>query len=235
VQKVALITGTGSGIGKAFAELLLSKNYIVYGYSRTNYIQHANFIFTAIDLSNLESVKELQFPKCKSEDILLVNNAATIGEAMPLHLKKDATIINDYNLNIIAPTLLCSKFMNSYADTQKLIINIGSGAANNAIASWNTYCPTKSALDMLTRVIAAEKHEKLNIYSVHPGVVDTNMQEKIRASDAKLFPLLDKFTAYHNNNELETTTIAAQKLLYIIQNFSEFTKNILSIRDVNLN
>jgi benzil reductase ((S)-benzoin forming) len=235
VQKVALITGTGSGIGKAFAELLLSKNYIVYGYSRTNYIQHANFIFTAIDLSNLESVKELQFPKCKSEDILLVNNAATIGEAMPLHLKKDATIINDYNLNIIAPTLLCSKFMNSYADTQKLIINIGSGAANNAIASWNTYCPTKSALDMLTRVIAAEKHEKLNIYSVHPGVVDTNMQEKIRASDAKLFPLLDKFTAYHNNNELETTTITAQKLLYIIQNFSEFTKNILSIRDVNLN
>jgi benzil reductase ((S)-benzoin forming) len=235
VQKVALITGTGSGIGKAFAELLLSKDYIVYGYSRTNYIQHANFIFTAIDLSNLESVKELQFPKCKSEDILLVNNAATIGEAMPLHLKKDATIINDYNLNIIAPTLLCSKFMNSYADTQKLIINIGSGAANNAIASWNTYCPTKSALDMLTRVIAAEKHEKLNIYSVHPGVVDTNMQEKIRASDAKLFPLLDKFTAYHNNNELETTTIAAQKLLYIIQNFSEFTKNILSIRDVNLN
>lgn len=235
MQKVALITGTGSGIGKAFAELLLSKDYIVYGYSRTNYIQHANFIFTAIDLSNLESVKELQFPKCKSEDILLVNNAATIGEAMPLHLKKDATIINDYNLNIIAPTLLCSKFMNSYADTQKLIINIGSGAANNAIASWNTYCPTKSALDMLTRVIAAEKHEKLNIYSVHPGVVDTNMQEKIRASDAKLFPLLDKFTAYHNNNELETTTIAAQKLLYIIQNFSEFTKNILSIRDVNLN
>lgn len=235
MQKVALITGTGSGIGKAFAELLLSKNYIVYGYSRTNYIQHANFIFTAIDLSNLESVKELQFPKCKSEDILLVNNAATIGEAMPLHLKKDATIINDYNLNIIAPTLLCSKFMNSYADTQKLIINIGSGAANNAIASWNTYCPTKSALDMLTRVIAAEKHEKLNIYSVHPGVVDTNMQEKIRASDAKLFPLLDKFTAYHNNNELETTTITAQKLLYIIQNFSEFTKNILSIRDVNLN
>ena len=151
MQKVALITGTGSGIGKAFAELLLSKDYIVYGYSRTNYIQHANFIFTAIDLSNLESVKELQFPKCKSEDILLVNNAATIGEAMPLHLKKDATIINDYNLNIIAPTLLCSKFMNSYADTQKLIINIGSGAANNAIASWNTYCPTKSALDMLTK------------------------------------------------------------------------------------
>ena len=87
---------------------------------------------------------------------------------------------------------------------------------------------------MLTQVIATEKHEKLNIFSVHPGVVDTNMQKTIRETKAHLFPLLSKFASYHNNKELETTTIAAQKLYYIIENFSEFTKNILSIRDVIL-
>ena len=40
---------------------------------------------------------------------------------------------------------------------KKMIINISSGAANNSIASWSTYCATKAALDRLTDVIAEEK------------------------------------------------------------------------------
>ena len=44
-QKVGLITGTGGGIGKATAELLLKKDYLVFGYSRTNKINHPNFTF----------------------------------------------------------------------------------------------------------------------------------------------------------------------------------------------
>ena len=113
MQKVAFITGTGSGIGKAIAKLLLTEDYIVYGYSRSNTIQHINFTFTKIDLSNTELVKQLQFPKRKLQDVLLINNAATIGSILPLHLKKQDDIISEYNLNIIAPTLLCSKFINT--------------------------------------------------------------------------------------------------------------------------
>ena len=235
MQKTALITGTGSGIGKAIAELLLKEGYAVFGYSRTNKINHPNFTFTKIDLSNLEAVKQLEFPKGSQQDILLINNAGSIGEVIPLNIKKEEAIIYEYNLNIIAPTLLCNKFINTYNKNEKMIINIGSGAANKAIAAWSTYCSAKAALDMLTEVIAEEKHDKLTVFSVHPGVVDTNMQGEIRNSDEKLFPLLSKFTAYHSNNELEKPSIVAQKLYYIIQNFSEFTKNILSIRDVNLN
>ena len=143
-------------------------------------------------------------------------------------------IINDYNLNIISPTILCARFINAFT-SKKIIINISSGAADSAIASWSTYCATKSGLDRLTEVIAEEKHSKLTIFSFHPGIVDTEMQVEIRKAEAKLFPLLSKFTNYYNNNELENTTSVARKLLYIIQNSSKFHQNILSISDVDIN
>jgi len=234
VQKLALITGTGGGIGEALAELLLDKNYKVVGYSRTNQIIHTNFTFKKIDLSDLAATERLVFPEANESDVLLVNNAATIGTIVPFNKKKTENIINEYYLNIISPTLLCNKFINTYKTNSKLLINIGSGAANNPISSWSTYCATKAGLDMLTQVITEENHENLTVFSVHPGIVDTNMQKKIRETKPDLFPLLSKFTSYYTNNELENTEAVAKKLYYIIQNFAEFTKNILSIRDVNI-
>jgi len=235
LKKVAFITGSSRGIGRAIVELLLSNNYTVFGYSRTNKIQHPNFIFKKINLSNLKEVQKLTFPKFKNADLVFINNAATIGEITPLIFKQESEIICNYNLNIITPTILISKFINCFLDNSKTLINISSGAANGSIASWGPYCASKSALDRLTTVLAEEKYNNLAVFSIHPGVVDTQMQEEIRRTDANLFPLLSKFTNYYNNNELENTNDVAKKIFYIIQNPTQFTKNILSIRDIDLN
>ena len=217
MQKVAFITGTGKGIGEALAKHLIKNKWKVYGYSRTNKIKHKNFIFIHTDLAKIATQTNFSFPQINScSEILLVNNAAKIGTIVPIHKKQPVDIIDEYTINAISPTILCGSFLKQFKDFKKTIINISSGAAVNSIPSWSTYCSSKSALDMLTKVIAKEGHEKLKIFSVAPGIVDTNMQKEIRAAKREDFPLRDKFSLYFSNNELESTKKIAQKLFYIL-------------------
>jgi len=235
MSNVAVITGTGSGIGKSLAELLLKKKYVVFGYSRKNNIKHENFHFTKIDLSNLKNVKNIKLPELKYKNITLINNAATIGEIIPISHKKEEDIIKEYNLNIITPTILSKKIINKYFDLNKTIINISSGAANKSIPSWSTYCATKSALDRFTDTISKENIPNLNAYSVHPGIVNTNMQKNIRESKLEHFPLKEKFVEYYKTNQLENPQTVARKIYLIIKNPSNFCENILFVRNIELN
>jgi NAD(P)-dependent dehydrogenase (short-subunit alcohol dehydrogenase family) len=64
-----------------------------------------------------------------------------------------------------------------------VIVNVSSGAASHPMEGWSAYCASKAALAMLTRPIHHEYADQgVLTFGFRPGVVDTGMQEKIRAS-----------------------------------------------------
>ena len=78
-HKIAYITGSSKGIGRALTDLLLSQDYFVVGLSRSNSIEHPNFKYQQMDMADLQAVIDFEFEIVGSE-VLLVNNAGLIGE-----------------------------------------------------------------------------------------------------------------------------------------------------------
>jgi len=63
------------------------------------------------------------------------------------------------------------------------ILNVSSGAAHGAREGWSAYCSAKAGLFMMTRSLHEEYAERnIAAFGLQPGVVDTGMQVRIRAS-----------------------------------------------------
>ncbi len=233
------ITGTSSGIGKALAEQALQiEESIVFGFSRTCSIKHANYKHIAIDLGNVDEVLKLNFEKhSDAYKVVLINNAGIVGEVKPIGKQANESIVNVFNLNTICPVILTNKLLQTYEgiDVSIVIVNISSGAARHPIESWTPYCASKAAIDMFSQVLQAENvydTKKIRAFSIAPGIVDTNMQQQVRTSKPKDFPHLDKFIDYKNKGQLVLPEVVAQKILTIVENPEDHQNVLLDVRQL---
>lgn len=233
------ITGTSSGIGKALAEKVLEdESNIVFGISRRETVVHKNYQHITTDLSRLKSVDAFEFPYIKNPNkIVLVNNAGQIGDIKPIGKSDNLAIANLMLVNVIAPSILMNNFISRYSSRsiEKIILNVSSGAGKNAIEGWATYCASKAAIDLLSLTVFEEQKKAENpvkVYSVAPGVVDTEMQADIRNSNENDFSKHQYFVDLKANNELTSPEEVASKYLSILNNTSNFPNCIFSLRDL---
>lgn len=232
------ITGTSRGIGKAIAEELLnSEGNFVFGISRSETIKHKNYKHFNIDFSELNKVKGFHFEEhSDANKIVLISNAGRIREIKRVGDMTEDIIIEDYNINLIAPSLLSNKFVNRFKDSsaEKTIINISSGAGKSPIEAWSVYCASKAGLDMFSKVITEEQKIKdlgFKVFSISPGVVDTKMQESIRNSDQNDFSRKKDFINYQQSGQLSDPNLVAKKILHILAIRNKLNEPILSVRD----
>ncbi len=235
------ITGTSRGIGKAIALTLLEEaSSFVYGLSRSNDISHPRFAHTKIDLSDTSEVSLFNFhnhPDATS--VSLINNAGILGPVNPMG-KIDTEKMNEVlNVNFTSPFILSNSFIKKFqSDTfVKVILNISSGAGRHPFESWSLYGSAKAAVDMMSKVVVSEQElipgeNAIRVFSVAPGIVDTQMQAEIRKTSRLQFPRLDTFIEYHKNKQLANPDVVARKLVYILKNPDQFQDVLLDIRNL---
>jgi benzil reductase ((S)-benzoin forming) len=240
------ITGTSRGIGKAFAEhLLKDPSNNVIGISRERSIEHPNYRHFHLDLTDVNQIQDFKFElHANVKKIFLINNAGSLGFIKPIGKLDSETIVKNYTLNLIAPSVLTNAFIDCYnsTDAEKVIVNISSGAGKNPIDGWAVYCASKAGIDMFSRVVDAEQkiraqhpleniHKRFHIFSIAPGVVNTNMQDEIRKAKAEDFSRLNDFVSYKENNILSDAQMVSEKYFNILSDIDNIKDVLSSLKD----
>jgi benzil reductase ((S)-benzoin forming) len=200
VTKLAIITGTSRGLGRALKEAFESVGW------RVAELNRPAFDLSAVDVEKLVTT----FRSLYSEHlrrVVFVNNAATQAIAAAASFDV-AEISREITINVTSPIIAITTFLRNFPNGE--VANVTSGAATKALPHWSLYCAAKAALEGYMRGIEAEG---VRVFNLNPGVIDTDMQSNIRRSE---FPGVQDFIALKNDGKLRPPDIVARNLVWMI-------------------
>ncbi|MFC5604485.1 SDR family NAD(P)-dependent oxidoreductase [Sporosarcina koreensis] len=230
-MNIFIVTGASKGIGFELMRQLKLRGDQVIGIARTNESQ-VNDMVTA-DLSQTDQLAEkvrtiVEDNIASATSFTLINNAGTVEPIGLIGTVDEMKLTQALAVNLTAPMILSNAFISALEKFQgkKRIVNISSGAGRNPYEGWGVYCTTKAGLDHFSRVVSLEQEKAeypVDIISIAPGIIDTGMQETIRASNADEFPLHDRFVDYKEQGHLSSAEETAGKLIAVMDR-EDFTK-----------
>lgn len=176
MNKIAIITGSSSGIGKAITELLLENGYKTYGISRDEgTINNQNFVQIKADLLDFTFYEKVEKIINEPRIDLLVNNAGIIIKQKGLEFTEDI-FEKTFGTNFKAPILLTQALKNKLNNS--LVINISSVSDRLIGEGSGIYCASKAALNKHFETIALEE-KTIKFVSILPSYVDTPLLHKL--------------------------------------------------------
>ncbi|ESU18912.1 short-chain type dehydrogenase [Flavobacterium cauense R2A-7] len=179
MNKVVLITGGSSGIGKSVGEFLHQKGFIVYGTSRNpERVENSVFPLVALDVRNSESIKRAVAEVItKSGRLDIVINNAGVGITGPLEEIPAEEIKNNFETNLFGPIEVMKAVLPQMRSQKSgLIINVTSIAGYMGLPYRSVYSASKGALELITEALRMEtKSFGIQITNVAPGDFATNI------------------------------------------------------------
>lgn len=195
-----LITGGGSGIGRALAEAFHNlDNQVVIAGRRQQILEETTQAFpgmksAVLDIENAESIRSFgsrlieEFPNLNA----VIHNA---GIMRPEELKSGqiADAESTITTNLLGPIRLTAALLPSLmAQRSATIMTVSSGLAFLPLALTATYCATKAAIHSYTQSLRHQLRDtSVQVIELIPPYVQTELMGSHQANDPRAMPLAE--------------------------------------------
>jgi uncharacterized oxidoreductase len=200
-----LITGGGSGIGRALAEAFqrLGNQVIIAGRGQKTLDEttatNPGMKSFALDVSDPKSIQSSAAQLAKDYPSLnvLINNAGIMRPENLLEEPRDlSTAENTITTNLLGPIRLTAALLPLLRkQPRSTIITVSSGLAFVPLAMTPTYCATKAAIHSYTQSLRCQlKSTSVDVIELIPPYVQTTLMGDQQAADPKAMPLEEFIT-----------------------------------------
>lgn len=177
MNKVVLITGASSGIGKACFDFLTHQGHVVFGTSRKKSDDPQMLQMDVTDRSSIDSTIDIILAKHERIDVLVNNAGISLVGAIEDTSEEEAKHIIDTNFWGVFRT--CQAVLPQMREQNDgLIINISSVLGRFAIPYQSLYVASKFAIEGLTESLRMEmKSFNIKACLIEPGDFRTEISQ----------------------------------------------------------
>lgn len=226
-EKVAIVTGASSGIGRAAARLFAEGGYTTVAVGRNEkelsaLSQSIKSKKGSIKIHLADVTEHSQLDRVASDTVanfgridVLVNSAGIIKNGTI-----ENTTLDDWDkmidINLRSVFVLMQKCLPFLAETKGNIVNVSSVAGTQSFPNVLAYCVSKAAVDQLTRCSALELAPKgVRVNAVNPGVVVTNIHKRGGMEDEAYNAFLEHSKTTHPIGRVGTAAEVADLIYYL--------------------
>lgn len=170
-----------------------------------------NLSLIQVDLTSTNAIDTIKQKLNNIKLDYLVFSAAT---EMPL--KGFQYITNDeydyaFLLNLKIPFFLTKELLNNLNPSARLLYLTSRLSSSPEVGSL-IYCMSKSAIEIFSLGINKELNGKILSSTIIPGIVDTEMQKRLRGADPKMFP--HAYTYQNMRPNLQSIKLIGESIAY---------------------
>jgi NAD(P)-dependent dehydrogenase (short-subunit alcohol dehydrogenase family) len=224
-NKVIIVTGASSGIGKATARLAVERGaHVVFVARREHEMKSITTTMnqTSVEIVSADLTKEDDRQKVISRTLqrfggidILVNAAGIIGNGTIENTTLDQwDRMMDINLKSVFR--LTQLALPSIIERKGNIVNVSSVTGIRSFPNVLAYCVSKAGVDQLTHCAALELGSKgVRVNAVDPGVVVTNLHRNSGMEEEAYKKFLEHSKTTHPIGKVGTPEDIAELILFL--------------------